>query len=336
MQFAGSINIEVQFDLQSDCKYLTTKHILHTNMKVQKISSQALIALKDALTNVYWRKKELRQFIELTMENPYIVSTIDWQENPKYESVSQLIDRMAARQDLYQNDLLRLLQETSNIIDFSHLKYWDEKGDLTKRAKEAVAKLRAQTIGYFDTMQEINKAAEKRIENIEKVKRTISFAEKLDELKNKFLAIATGLDHQQRGFNLEKLLNELFHLFDLLPKAPFKLVGEQIDGSFTFDNDDYLLEAKWQKAQVNAGDLYKFGGKISGKLKNTLGLFISLDGYSPDCTETGSSVVKSMILMDGQDLMMVLDGRIRLNEMMFIKRRHASDTGEIYYRISGI
>ncbi len=305
-------------------------------MKIQKISAQALIALKDALANVYWRKKELRQFIELTVENSLIVSTIDWQENPKYESVSQLIDRMAARQDLYLNDLLKLLQETSNINDFSHLKYWDEKGNLTKRAIEAVAKLRAQTKGYFDTIQELNEAAERRAENIEKVKRTVSFAEKLEELKKQFLVIASYENPQKRGFDVEKLLNELFHLFDLFPKAAFKITGEQIDGSFTFDNSDYLLEAKWQKTQVNAGDLYKFGGKISGKLKNTLGLFISLDGYSPDCTETGSTVVKSMILMDGLDLMMVLDGRITLNEMIFIKRRHASDTGEIYYRISGL
>ena len=305
-------------------------------MKIQKVSTQALIALKDALANIYWRKKELRQFIELTMENPYIVSTIDWQENPKYESVSQLIDRMSARQDIYLNDLLKLLQEASNMNDFSHLRYWDEKGDLTKRAKEAVAKLRSQTKGYFDTIQELNKAAEKRVENIEKVKQTISFTEKLDELKTQFLTLATSLDSQKRGFQLEKLLNDLFHLFDLLPKAAFKIKGEQIDGSFTFDNHDYILEAKWQKAQVNAGDLYEFGGKISGKLKNTLGLFISLDGYSSDCTQTGSSIVKSMILMDGQDLMMVLDGRIKLNEMIFIKRRHASDTGEIYHRISGV
>jgi restriction endonuclease Mrr len=305
-------------------------------MKTQKISTQALLALKDALSNIYWRKKELRQFIELTMENPYIVSTIDWQENPKYESVSQLIDRMAARQDIYQNDLLKLLQETSNFKDFSHLKYWDEKGDLTKRAKESVEKLRKQTKGYFDAIEELNKAAEKRVENLEKVKLTISFTEKLESLKKDFFDIAISDTPQQRGYKLEKLLNEIFLLFDLQPKAAFKITGEQIDGSFTFDNNDYLLEAKWQKALVNAGDLYKFGGKISGKLKNTLGLFISLDGFSPDCTETGSPVVKSMILMDGQDLMLVLDGRIRLNEMIFIKRRQASDTGEIYYRISGI
>lgn len=305
-------------------------------MMTKKISTQALIALKDALSNIYWRKKELRQFIELTMENSAIISTIDWQENAKYESVSQLIDRLAARQDFYQTDLLKLLQEVSNMNDFSHLKYWDEKGDLTKRAKETVAKLREQTRGYFDTIEELNKAAERRQENLEKVKQTISFSEKLEGLKNVFFKVATNTNAQQRGFDLEKLLNELFHLYDLLPKASFKIIGEQIDGSFTFDNHDFILEAKWQKAPINAGDLYKFGGKISGKLKNTLGLFISLDGFSSECTETGSPVTKSMILMDGQDLMMVLDGRIRLNEMLFIKRRHASDTGEIYHRISGI
>jgi Restriction endonuclease len=305
-------------------------------MNMQRISSQALLALKDALANIYYRKKDIRQFIELTMENPYIVSTIDWQENVKFESVSQLIDRMAARQDLYKTDLLKLLQETSNITDFSHLAYWDKDGELTKRAKESVIKLRAQTQGYFDAIDELNKAADKRSANIERVRQTISFSEKLENLKLLFFEIAANENPQQRGFQFEKLLNELFQLFDLQPKASYKITGEQIDGSFTFDNSDYLLEAKWQKAQVNAGDLYKFGGKIAGKLKNTLGLFISLDGFSSECTETGSPIVKSMILMDGQDLMMVLDGRIRLNEMILIKRRHASDTGEIYHRVSGV
>jgi len=302
---------------------------------MQRISSQALLALKDALANIYYRKKDIRQFIELTMENPYIVSTIDWQENVKFESVSQLIDRMVARQDLYKTDLLKLLQETSNITDFSHLAYWDKDGELTKRAKEAVIKLRAQTQGYFDAIDELNKAAVKRSANIERVRLTISFSEKLENLKLLFFDIAANDNPQQRGFQFEKLLNDLFQLFDLQPKASYKITGEQIDGSFTFDNSDYLLEAKWQKMQVNAGDLYKFGGKIAGKLKNTLGLFISLDGFSSECTETGSPIVKSMILMDGQDLMMVLDGRIRLNEIILIKRRHASDTGEIYHRVSG-
>lgn len=302
-------------------------------MIVKKISPQALLALKDALAAIYWKKKELRQFIELTMSNPSIVSTIDWQENHKYESVSQLIDRMSARQDIYKDDLFGLLQEVSNFNDFSHLTYWDEKGTLVKRAKEAVSKLRNQTKGYFEIIEELKKVEDRRSANLERVKQTISFSAKLEKLKTSFFEIATGSDPQKRGYQLEGLLNDIFHLFDLDPKSAFKIKGEQIDGSFTFDNQDYILEAKWQKQLVNAGDLYKFGGKISGKLKNTLGLFISLDGFSSECTETGSPLLKSMILMDGEDLMFVLEGRISLNEMIFIKRRHASDTGEIYYRV---
>jgi hypothetical protein len=305
-------------------------------MAYQKISTQALLALKDALSLIYWKKNEIRKFVELTIDNTAIVSTIDWQGCSKYESISHLIDRMVARQDIYYNDILKLLEEASNFNDYSHLKYWDEKGALTRRAQEAVQKLRNQTKGHFEIIDAANKAEERRIKNIEKVKNTISFDDKLENLKKTFFTIATNINPQQKGYQLEKLLNELFHLFDLDPKSAFKIVGEQIDGSFTFDNDDYILEAKWQKSLVNAGDLYKFGGKISGKLKNTLGLFLSLDGYSKECTETGSPIVKSMILMDGQDLMMVLDGRIKLNELLFIKRRHASDTGEIYHRVYNI
>lgn len=49
---------------------------------------------------------------------------------------------------------------------------------------------------------------------------------------------------QQRGLTLEPFLRRLFTLFDLDPRSAFALQGEQIDGAFTFDTDDYLLEAR--------------------------------------------------------------------------------------------
>lgn len=302
-------------------------------MAIQKISTQAIIALKDALTNIYWRKKDLRQFIELTIENSAIVATIDWQELLKQESVSILIDRMVARQDLFQNDLLRLIQEVGNFSDFSHLSYFDKDGNLTKRAKESVTKLRNQTKGYFDAIEELKKAEERRNANLEKVKTTTHFSQKLEELKTKFFEIAINTNKQQRGFQLEKLLNKLFILFELSAKSSFKITGEQIDGAFTFDGTDFLLEAKWQKEPIPASELYAFGGKITNKLKNTLGLFISIDGFSKDGIETNNPITKQMILMDGEDLMLIFDGRIQLNEMILLKRQHASQTGEIFYKL---
>jgi hypothetical protein len=40
-----------------------------------------------------------------------------------------------------------------------------------------------------------------------------------------------------------------------------------------------------------------------------------------------------MILMDGSDLMAVLEARIDLIQLLLRKRRHASQTGNIYLRI---
>lgn len=302
----------------------------------KKISVQTLLALKDALVNIFWAKKDLRQFIELTLENPLIVSTIDWSENTKLESVSQVIERMSKRQDMYQTDLLKLIQETGNFDDFSHLKIWDDADTKIKKAKSAVEKLRNQTKGYFDTIEALKKAEQARAANQSKIKESINYQQKLDELKAKFFEIAINDNHQNRGHQLEKFLNELFTFFDLDPKSSFKITGEQIDGSFTFDNTDYLLEAKWQKKLTDAQELYGFGGKIQGKLKNTLGLYVSLEGYSTESTKTENPSVKAIILMDGADLIQILDGRIKLTDMLYIKRRHAAQTGEIYYRITGI
>ena len=302
----------------------------------KKISMQTLLALKEALTNIFWKKGDLRQFIELTIEQSLITSTIDWAENTKFESVSQLIDRMSKRQDMYQKDLLKLIQEVGNFNDFSHLKYWDDSETKIKKAKEAVAKLRNQTKGYFDTIEELKKAEQARTSNQAKIKESINYHQRLDELKQKFFEIAVSDNHQYRGIQLEKFLNELFIFFDLDPKSSFKITGEQIDGSFTFDTSDYLLEAKWQKKLINAQDLYCFGGKIQGKLKNTLGLYVSLDGYSSECMKTENASVKAIILLDGQDLIQVLEGRIKLTDMLYLKRRHAAQTGDIFYRITGV
>ena len=49
-----------------------------------------------------------------------------------------------------------------------------------------------------------------------------------------------------------------------------------------------------------------------------------------ECTQVDSPVAKSMILMDGQNLVAVLEDRIRLIEMLLRKRRHAVEMGRIY------
>ena len=306
------------------------------NDPFKKVSPAALIALKEALAVIYWYKKDIRSFISYTIKNSAIVSTIDWQNSVKYHAVSELVDRMAARPDLYHDDLLSLFKEVANFTDFSHLKRCEDPEQKIRAAKEKVAALRAHVKGHLDLLKENEQASQRREAAQQERANSAAFKNRLEQLKAKFYSLAISGDHQQRGFELERFLNELFILFDLDPKSSFKNAGEQIDGAFTFDNNDYLLEAKWQQKPVDAGDLYKFAGVLSGKLKNTLGLFISINGFSAECTATRSEGLKAMILMDGADLNAILDDRIDLHQMLYRKRRHASQTGNIYLPVDKI
>lgn len=74
----------------------------------------------------------------------------------------------------------------------------------------------------------------------------------------------------------------------------------------------------------------------SGKFKATLGLYISFNGYSNESLQTESPSVKAMILMDGQDIMYILDGKIDLPDLLYRKRRHAAETGNIYLKVTEI
>ncbi|HEX3000261.1 MAG TPA: restriction endonuclease, partial [Armatimonadota bacterium] len=161
--------------------------------------------------------------------------------------------------------------------------------------------------------------------------------DKLHELYEECIQLVSDNNHQQRGFRLEKIMRELFLLFDLDPRASFKIDGEQIDGAFTFDSTDFLFEAKWHNNQIGISDLDAFKGKVKRKLENTLGLFLSMSGFSEGAVRQFASTERRVIiLMDGLDLMAVLEGRIELPRLLLYKRRQAAETGNIYYKVNDI
>jgi hypothetical protein len=76
-------------------------------------------------------------------------------------------------------------------------------------------------------------------------------SEELHRLKDQFLQLSAEEDRSKAGLALEKLLNQLFTIYDLLPRSAFRVVGEQIDGSFILDGNVYLVEAKWERRSLS-------------------------------------------------------------------------------------
>ncbi len=298
------------------------------------IASAACIALKDALASVYWYKSDLRSFLTSTIANPALLAPLNWADY-KRNIVAQLVDYMTKRQDQYQGELIRLMSEVSNIDDFSHLERLEGGKEKAAEARRAVAALRKHTAGHDVLVEAERKIEQRRKQAHAQLLRKTAVRDGLEKLNADYLALLSS-DHQQRGYKLEAMLRKLFELCDLDPRASFKIVGEQIDGAFTFENTDYLFEAKWQQELVAAADLDVLAGKLSRKLDNTLGLFLSVNGFSEDGVKAHSSGRRIMLLMDGSDLMAVLEGRIDLVQLLLRKRREASQSGNIYLRIHEI
>jgi hypothetical protein len=299
----------------------------------KRITQSALFALREALAVIYWYKPDFESFVRATVPYPEILARLSFAET-KRRVAGELVDRLAADQDRYLGVLLELMGEVATFDDFSHLARLEDGEMKVAQAQQAVANLRKQYDGHAAIRAEREAAEERRRQMREGGERARADLVKLDELRSRAMALLTA-EPQKRGYELEKLLRDLFELFDLDPKASFKIVGEQIDGAFTFDGIDYLLEARWQEEQVEPAALDVFDGKIRRKLENTLGLFVAINGFSETGIGNHSGARPTMILMDGADLWAVLEARIPLSEMLRRKRRHAAQTGQILLRVSG-
>ena len=303
-------------------------------MQRRVIAPAAINALKQALTHVYWFKSDLRSFLQNTISNPGILSRLNW-DDYKRNIVTALVEILAREQDKYQRDLLRLIYEVTRIRDFTHLRRLEDGNDKEQRAKEAVKALSKLSEAHQALVDEQKEIEEKRRRSLEKRLKNKGVRERLGQLRAEYFRLLS-LNPIERGYSLECLMRNLFELFDLDPKASFKITGEQLDGAFSFEGVDFLFEARWRSEQAGAPDLSVFSEKLRAKLENTLGLFLSINGFSEDAVRKHSSGRRLMVLMDGSDLTAVLEGRIELVELLLRKRRHASQTGNIYLRLHDI
>lgn len=151
------------------------------------------------------------------------------------------------------------------------------------------------------------------------------------KIKSDLLRVTTLAPHA-RGYAFEGFLKGLFDAFGLAAQEPFRLRGEQIDGSFQLGSETYLVEAKWHGQPMGVAELHTFHGKIEQKAAWTRGLFVSNSGF----TEEGLSAFgrgKRVICMDGLDLYEMLDRELPLTQVLERKVRRAAETGSPFMRV---
>lgn len=188
----------------------------------------------------------------------------------------------------------------------------------------------------------IEREVEKK-RSIEKAKRArenaesvLRFARKIEELNSSFLKLFTSTNNQKRGYELERIISDLFILNELEFHKPYKTANEQIDGYFNFEKFYYLLETKWINGQTKQGDLAIFDKKIDKKAKSTRGLFLAMDGFDEDGILSISGKEPRIVLMDGEDLSFILSGRISLKDALSAKIDKLVKEGNVFYKIKNL
>jgi len=152
----------------------------------------------------------------------------------------------------------------------------------------------------------------------------------IDALREQVMGLTT-LDPVNRGFAFEGILKKLFDLHGLSAHGAFRLIGEQIDGSFELDRETYLVEARWRNELAAISDLLTFSGKVQRKAQWSRGVFVSYPGFSQDGLHAFAQGQQTSIVgIDGLDLYHILSGELDLSDVLRRKIRRAAETNRTF------
>lgn len=208
------------------------------------------------------------------------------------------------------------------------------------KAKRLLAEFR-EAIGDDPIEAEIKKRENERakVSHEQSITDRRAQSKRLEYLNTEFLGLTSASDitPQQRGFRLEELFFQLLHLCEVEHKKPYRTLGqEQIDGHFRYEKFDYLVEVKWTQELTKQPDLSIFDGKIRGKAQSTRGFFVSANGFDNTAVQKYSGDSPRIILMTGEDLALVLSGRVLFVDAMKAKVDAIVRLGNILYPVRQI
>lgn len=281
--------------------------------------------MKDCILAVLWPKKAIFGFLQ-----DHGCATADLAEVQNYSEpgvtrrriVESTFDRLSNRTDGGLGPFRAMLQA---LVQWSHFDsyYFDKIAKLDRQAADRhLAHLR-QLVEIRDS--KIRSERQRREEPRENptATREALLAEYLELFSQR-------TKPQERGLKFEGLLRRIAEAEKLESVGSFRKGGEQIDGGLKFDGENYIIEAKWHDKSASTTPLYAFAGKIQGKLYGR-GVFVSVNGFMP---EPVKSLVQGKalhtILVDGEDLILVLEGQITFRAMLDAKVQAAQMRGEIY------
>ena len=213
---------------------------------------------------------------------------------------------------------------------FPDLEGWEDTPQKLEGATASIRSLRHYIETQGQKKEQIREREETKKTARERLQRTIAKRETLETLTKRLAELSKRLGTQAAGYEFQDWFYDLVGFFEITHRAPYVTGGRQIDGSLTMEGTTYLTELKFTAEQADAPSVDTFLAKVNDKADNTMGIMVSMSGFSSTATQQASGRKTPIILMDYSHVYLVLGGTWTLPEIVARLRRHASQTGQAF------
>lgn len=298
----------------------------------EKLPSHFVELVQDALLKSYWRRKAFRNVLR---RNGVAEVFLDgWAED---ESKRRLLDRLIPALERAEKGHIVIKQLAVHLADqaaYPDLMGWADEKEKVASAKAAVAALKI----YIERERSKAEVQAARVAIREEAARQraekVASQQDLTKLQIQLTELHPQAGTQAGGYAFEKWFYEFVKFFDVDHRLPYKADERQIDGSVTIDGTTYLVELKFTANQTGVGDIDSFMAKVNNKADNTMGLFVSMAGYSSVAISQASKPKTPLLLLDASHVFLALQGLWEFSELVSRVRQHASQTSESYLAAS--
>jgi len=294
----------------------------------QKLSPYFISLVYDALLKSFWRRTTLIDFLRRHNISETLLATMQEGESKRtfLTRTFPLIEKHPQSADIIQSLAATLAEQDK----FPDLDGWENSVQMKQDATEAVDTLRKCLNLRKDKLAEERLREELQQEGQKKLAESISKRDSLDELKQRLIDLSTELGTSSGGYKFENWFYDLVAFFEIIARRPYKIHGRQIDGSITVEGTTYLIELKYSKSPSVPEHVDSLFSKVNDKADNTMGILVSMSGFTDIAIQQASGRKTPLLLMDYGHIYLALGGIWSLSETITRLRRYASQTGQAY------
>lgn len=298
----------------------------------KKLSPYFIDLTQDACLKAFWRKDSLRKFLaQHGISQNFLAS---WSpEEIKAAFLRRLFSALITRKDLVGHKVIfKISQSLVEMKSFTDLSGWPDSDEKIQNAYRAVEKLRIEYDKVNNKIEEEKQksiAQKKATENREKI---IYSCQSLEKFQNQLVDLLKMVGTQRAGYDFENWFYEFAVFHDIPASKPYKdKNGRQIDGSVTIDGTTFLVETKFTQQPISSQEIDIFESKVRRKADNTMGLLVSISGFTSEAIKAASCDRTLLILIDGNHFFnLIFTQKMSFKESIQNSLIHASRTGISY------